>query len=110
MNLKSLLESDLVEVETSLHFKLTANIPFLGRKELVELHVDGFKDDDGDGDIEVRIHLEIADGDIANIGPTDIELPTSLIRGALSGTSEGLESLFAGVRQSLKSAGVMVPF
>lgn len=110
MNITDIFKLPSISVETTLTFLMHVDVPVLGKKELVELRVDGFKDDDDDGDIEVIIDLEFMDGAVLDVERQEIELPTSLVRNAVLGQGDGVSELFAFISEALKSAGIKIPF
>lgn len=92
------------------HFRVVADLPFLGRREIVELRLEGFRDDDGDLRPEFDIDLEVFDVDVVPARFRAIELDLSLVGEALSGGVDGAEKLFAHVVDVLKAKGVDLPF
>jgi len=107
MKISDILDNDLIDLDVRLSLRLVAKIPFLGKKELVEVKLRGFEDEDGDLKPEFFVELEFLDRD--TIPPTNIELDPKLVVGALAGTTGGLQNLFAAVADGLDKKGIKLP-
>ena len=104
------LPDDLIEVDARFSFRLQMHLPLVGKREIVELRLAGFSDDDGDLMPEFDIDLEVFDMDVIPERFEKIELDPKLVAGAITGGKDATQALFAAVKAGVEKRGRKVPY
>lgn len=110
MNFADLLKMPTIDATAKMHFRLVMDLPILGKKELVELRLSGFRDEDGDMKPEFDCDFEVLDKNIIPVEHQRIELDPTLVTDALSGGADAVGALFQAVVTTLENLGIKLPF
>ncbi len=109
MHPASLLSLPTLDVEVDCRVRATISHPAVGKLEVVELVLQGMDDEDGDGDPEFIIDLQLADRSILPQQFRKVEIPLATLGRGLSGGAKGAQRLVEHVLAELAKAGFKLP-
>jgi hypothetical protein len=110
MELKKYFVAPELKYTLSLHARMVLVHPLSGEKELLELRLNGFRDDDGDLKPEFDIDFEVLDKDMIPESFQSVELDISKVLSALGGGQDAMKALFDMVVDALAEKGLKLPF
>lgn len=105
MTITDLLKIPTVDVDVRLSLRVVSDLPLIGKQELVEMNLAGFRDDDGDMKPEFSVTLELLDGRMLNIRDESVEIDPVAVVKAFGGGKDAATSLFNVVVGALKAKG-----
>lgn len=110
MDLAKYFATPELKYTLSLHARVVMVHAFTGEKELLELRLNGFRDDDGDLKPEFDVDLEVLDKDVIPAKYQEIELDIPKVLAALGGGQDAVKALFDMVLGTLAEKGLKLPF
>lgn len=110
MNLENFLGTPKVELTAKFELRLTMDVPVIGWREILEIKLSGFHDEDGDLRPEFDIDVEVFDADVLPVSAKRIELDPALVVKSMGGGQDAIGALFEAIKVSLAASGVEAPW